>query len=258
MSLDPSKLSQICQSLSADGEEMGKSFDGFFASLMNVRKRITRFQDDVVNAAGGEKTDCDWLSSVAGGLNSVSSRQMSSLIACAQMRDMLEQRLSHAIEGVGMLNSTPDVAQPPMARVLSAQVKSISETLSEASADAMACQKALAEGVEAALAKLPDQGSNEEGSGATADNPDLAIKAEADSSLQALSGDLDDMQKHISGLAGKAEDFGSVAPDIATVSQAGETQDTSSSMLDGLTQLYTSPIEHEVHRTELLRMGGPS
>ncbi|MEM7061085.1 MAG: hypothetical protein AAF557_26190 [Pseudomonadota bacterium] len=255
MQLNIENLDRACQALSTHGDDMAESFEGFFSSLLKIRSRMTRVRGDVSAAVGAEASDCVWLKEMTDGLNKVTSLPMTRLTSSIQMRDSLEQRLSHVREGFQLLCSAPEIAQLRMARVLSAQAKSIADTLNEISESSMRSCESLAEGLESASEQIPEidrtQPSNFDAS-------DQVIALEASNTLQSLSGEIGVLSARISELGDHAQHLGVVAASMRKMCDAPSAATAPASLLAGLQKLYTSDVEHEVHQAELQRSSFPS
>lgn len=250
MQLNIENLDNACQDLLAHGDAMAKTFEGFFSILLKTRSRITNVRGNVSAAVDTDVSECAWLRTMSDGLTKVTSLPMTRLSSIAQMRDSLEQRLAHVGEGFDLLRSAPQAAQPRMASVLSAQAKSIADTLQEISESAMRSCESLLEGLETATDQIPraDEHQDLELGPAGAMLIDVAKSA-----LETLSPDIQTIADRISDLEMHAKDLGAAAADMREITNASGEASAPASLLASLQELYTSEVEHEIHQAELRR-----
>lgn len=279
--------SAASSTLEAEVETLTVALDRLVAATENTddavlaATAVQQFHDSLSADDSGP-----WLTKMTTGLNKVAALPMTRLVNSAQMRDSLEQRLSHIKLGFSLLYDAPEVGQPCMAMMLGAQTKSVADTVVEISESSRQSCELLEKSVKDAKALIPvdapsaadackefaetmgailqraisddvSTAASKAKSAATElaerniPGKEALVAAEAMKALDSMATDIAGMKSRITELSDHAAGIDAAATTMRRDSPAGET--VPAELVAGLQTLYTSDVEHEVHRVELLR-----
>lgn len=278
-------ITHLLRDLVREGEKLGTSYAAEIA--MHAGAALGRHGTILQHGREADSDGSGFLTALAEGFGKVAALPLSRLVACAQARDSLDQRLDHVKTGLVMLSDAPSEELYRASAILAAQIESIADTLDEVSESALKSADALTNGMESVTDTLCSEGigrvrgwSNElqQMSADLLTDPELSeeikgaakklheaaremvsdsapdpVAEEVQKTLRPLLGEISDMRGEISDLVDLAPAFREIAVSLRHAMKGTHDSTSSQTVLSALQDLYTSEIEHDIHRNEVLK-----